>query len=87
MTVPTDSPAYLRIAADLRWQISEGELMPGAKLPSEAQLMERHGVSNTIVKAVRQILVSEGLVEARRGSGVRGVAGDRDRVLVRVRRR
>lgn len=81
MTLPTDSPAYLRIAADVRRQISQGELTPGAKLPSEAQLMERYGVSNTIVKAVRQILVSEGLVEARRGSGVYVV--DEPRRLVR----
>ncbi|MGH3715669.1 MAG: GntR family transcriptional regulator [Micromonosporaceae bacterium] len=66
----TGQPAYLRIAADLRAQISSGELPPGTKLPSEAQLMRRYGVSNTIIKNVRQILVSEGLVEARKGSGV-----------------
>jgi Transcriptional regulators len=68
--VPDEMPAYLRIAADLRRQISSGELPPGAKLPSEAQLMRHYGVSNTIIKNVRQILISEGLVVARKGSGV-----------------
>lgn len=67
---PGGQPAYLRIAAELREQITSGQLAPGAKLPSEAQLMRRYGVSNTIVKNVRQILISEGLVEARKGSGV-----------------
>lgn len=37
--MPAD-PTYLRIAADLRQQISQGDLPPGAKLPSEARQME-----------------------------------------------
>ncbi|MGH3738382.1 MAG: GntR family transcriptional regulator [Micromonosporaceae bacterium] len=76
-----DVPAYLRIAADLRQQITSGTLAPGARLPTESELMRRYGVSNTIVKNVRQILVSEGIVEARRGSGVYVV--DEPRRLVR----
>ena len=68
--MPADTPAYLRIAADLRQKITNGALPPGAKLPSEAELMRQYGVSNTIVKNVRQILISEGLVMARKGLGV-----------------
>jgi GntR family transcriptional regulator len=68
--VSADTPAYLRIAADLRQQISSGKLPPGARLPTESETMRRYGVSNTIAKKVRQLLVSEGIVEARRGSGV-----------------
>ncbi|MGH3647698.1 MAG: GntR family transcriptional regulator [Micromonosporaceae bacterium] len=79
--MPADQPAYLRIAADLRRQITSGDLPPGARLPSEAALMQSYGVSNTIVKNVRQILVSEGLVEARKGSGVYVI--DEPRRLVR----
>src|SRR5439155_1766624 len=40
--MPTDQPAYLRIAGDLRAQIVSGELGPGAKLPTEAVMRTRY---------------------------------------------
>ncbi len=65
-----DAPAYLRIAADLRAAILSGALAPGAKLPSETQIMTTHGVSRVVAKMAIGILKSDGLVEGRRGSGV-----------------
>ena len=63
-------PAYLRIAAELRARISGGDLAPGAKLPSESQLMRQYGVSRTVAKWAVAVLKGQGLVEGRRGSGV-----------------
>jgi GntR family transcriptional regulator len=64
------NPAYLRIAADIRDRIVAGDLGPGDKLPTEAQLMAEHGVSRTVAKWAISVLKGEGLVEGRRGSGV-----------------
>jgi len=65
-----NEPAYLRIAADIRAQITAGDLGPGAKIPTETALMERYGVSRTVAKYAILVLKGEGLVEGRRGSGV-----------------
>jgi DNA-binding GntR family transcriptional regulator len=63
------SPTYQRIADDLRRAILDGTLGPGAKLPSRQQLASQYGVSDRVsVEAVR-LLVSEGFVESRSGSG------------------
>ncbi|WP_213454575.1 GntR family transcriptional regulator [Rhizomonospora bruguierae] len=64
------APAYLRIAADLRERIMAGDLPPGGKLPTEAELRRRYAVSSTVAKWAVSLLKSEGLVEGRRGSGV-----------------
>jgi len=65
-----ETPAYLRIAADLRARIAAGELAPGDKVPTETQLMQHYGVSRTVAKWAISVLKGEGLVEGRRGSGV-----------------
>lgn len=65
-----DTPAYLRIATDIRGQIVTGELAPGFKLPSETKLMHQYGVSRTVAKWAVSVLKGEGLVEGRAGSGV-----------------
>jgi DNA-binding GntR family transcriptional regulator len=64
-----ETPAYLRIAGDLRTAILSGDLLPDAKLPSETKLMAQYGVSRTVVKWALSVLKGDGLVEGRRGSG------------------
>jgi len=64
-----ETPAYLRIAGDLRAAILSGDLEPGAKLPSETKLMAQYGVSRTVAKWAMSVLKGEGIVEGRRGSG------------------
>lgn len=64
-----ETPAYLRIAGDLRTAILNGDLLPGARLPSETKLMAQYGVSRTVVKWALSVLKGDGLVEGRRGSG------------------
>lgn len=58
-----------RIADALRADITEGRLPPGMKLPAVRDLAEQYGVSrNTAAKAVT-ILLNEGFVTTRYGSG------------------
>lgn len=63
-------PGYLKIAAQLRGDIAAGRIGPGAKLPSESQLMIRHGVSRSVAKWAIAVLKADGLVEGRQGAGV-----------------
>ncbi|WP_230984647.1 GntR family transcriptional regulator [Microbispora oryzae] len=65
----TPDHKYLQIADDLRRRISGGELRPGGRIPSRAELTRRHGVASAIVSRAVSILVTEGLVECRQGSG------------------
>jgi predicted HTH transcriptional regulator len=62
-------PMYQLIAEDLRAQITSGDLGPGAKLPTEAELGEKYEASrNTIRDAIKR-LIAEGGLEARPGQG------------------
>ncbi|KOG91386.1 GntR family transcriptional regulator [Streptomyces varsoviensis] len=64
-----DQPAYLRVAGDLRQKIVAGELPPHTRLPSQARIREEYGVSDTVALEARKVLMAEGLVEGRSGSG------------------
>ncbi|MEV0590911.1 GntR family transcriptional regulator [Nonomuraea cavernae] len=67
------SVLYQQVASELRKAIYSGVLGPGAQLPTEAQLMEDHGVSRNTVRLALGELVNEGLVTRtpRRGTVVR----------------
>ena len=67
-------PYYAQLADILRAAITEGELGPGAALPSEAELGAAYGLSRTAVRQALGDLAVEGLVrkEKGRGSFVRG---------------
>ncbi|BAU84505.1 transcriptional regulator, gntR family [Streptomyces laurentii] len=63
--------AHQKIAAEIRRQITRGDLLPGSKLGSTAELMDRYGgVANTTVQKALQMLKAEGLVEGMPGKGV-----------------
>lgn len=63
MTRP--EPASRRIAAELRRQITTGELGPGALLPSEPELAAARNVSRQTARTALQLLEQEGLVTTR----------------------
>jgi DNA-binding LacI/PurR family transcriptional regulator len=64
-----DAPKYLRIVESLRASIEAGRYRNGERLPSEAELVRKFGVSRmTAVKAMQQ-LRQEGLLVRRTGSG------------------
>ncbi|GAA0912514.1 GntR family transcriptional regulator [Streptomyces thermoalcalitolerans] len=64
-----EQPAYLRVAGDLRKKIIDGLLPPHTRLPSQAKIREEYGVSDTVALEARKVLMAEGLVEGRSGSG------------------
>ena len=59
-----------RLAAMLRQRIESGELVPEARLPTEQQLADLHGVSRTVVREAVSRLKSMGLLTSRQGAGV-----------------
>ena len=58
-----------RVVAGLKDKILAGDLPPGHKLPSEAELIEEYGVSRTVVREAVTRLRAEGLVETFQGRG------------------
>ena len=60
-------PRYVQIRERLRRQIAG--MQPGDRLPSDAELQEQFSVSRVTARRAIAELVSEGLVERRRGSG------------------
>ena len=66
-------PALLhdQVAAQLRRAIADGEAKPGERLPPARDLAAVMGVNtNTVLRALR-LLRDEGLLEFRRGLGIR----------------
>jgi GntR family transcriptional regulator len=61
----SQEPRTHQIAADLRQQIADGTLGPGALLPSEPELARDRGVSRQTARAALQVLEQEGLVTVR----------------------
>ena len=57
------------MVAGLKDKILAGDLPPGHKLPSEAELIEEFGVSRTVVREAVTRLRAEGLVETFHGRG------------------
>lgn len=53
----------------LRAHIDGGELKPGDKLPSELELVERYGVSRTVVREAISSLRASGFVATQQGVG------------------
>ncbi len=62
-------PMYRQIAEDLRRQIEDGELPPGAQLLTELELREKYEASRNTVRDAIKWLITRGLVETRPGQG------------------
>jgi DNA-binding FadR family transcriptional regulator len=59
-----------RVAIDLGSRIVRGDLVPGARLPTEAELGELFGVSRSVIRDAVRTLSALGLVEVRQGVGM-----------------
>jgi len=59
-----------QVAEALAAEIRTGRLVPGDRLPTEADLVGQFGVSRTVVREAVSRLKSLGLVDSRQGSGV-----------------
>lgn len=62
-------PAYAQLAGIIRRQIHSGTFRPGDRLPSEAQLCQRYGVSPMTVRRSINLLIDQGVVSTERGRG------------------
>ncbi len=60
---------YRQLYTILRREIMQGVWKPGERLPSEADLIAAYGVSRITVRQAFDLLVNDGLVYRRRGSG------------------
>ncbi|MFI7274215.1 GntR family transcriptional regulator [Streptomyces sp. NPDC049879] len=68
--MPDHTPKFREIASELRREITEGRLTPGAKLKSENQLASRFDTTRATVRKAITLLRAEGLVDSRQGAGV-----------------
>ncbi|MFH1057951.1 MAG: FadR/GntR family transcriptional regulator [Pseudomonadota bacterium] len=68
-----------RVAEVLSQEITQGSRAPGSRLPVEAELAARFGVSRAVIREALAKLKYEGLVDSRQGRGVTvvGPAGRR----------
>jgi GntR family transcriptional regulator len=64
-----ETPLWQQLARILRAQIQSGELPPGRIMPSEATLMQEHGLARGTVRKAVDALVQEGLVNRVQGRG------------------
>jgi len=71
MTVDPASewPLTAQLAQVLRAAIHSAGMEPGDKIPSEHELVARHGVSRTTANRALAVLAGEGLIARRRGTG------------------
>ena len=62
-------PLYEQLRVALRERLDSGVLDPGERLPSEAELCRKYGVSRITVRRAVDELVEEGILERRQGKG------------------
>ncbi|GAA3801815.1 GntR family transcriptional regulator [Sphaerisporangium flaviroseum] len=79
---PDERPPQLKIAADLRAKIMSGELEPGQKLPSTAELAETYGTAAATAHNATKLLQAEGFAYGQAGKGV--FVRDRHPFIVRT---
>ncbi|WP_369274489.1 GntR family transcriptional regulator [Streptomyces sp. R11] len=65
-----ERPFGERIAAEIRKLIMNGDLEPGARMPTTEQLCEKYATTNVTVQRATKILKDEGLLVGRTGIGV-----------------
>jgi GntR family transcriptional regulator len=86
VTRSNPAPLHEQVAGLIRRSIAEGDAQPGERLPPARDLAAVMDVNaNTVLRALRE-LRDEGLLEFRRGRGVR-VAGTPERGIVLTKAR
>jgi GntR family transcriptional regulator len=78
---------YLQVAERIRARIESGELGPGDRLPSGAEISAELGCSSSVATAAYKLLVQDGLVVSRHGAGHYVRSLETPELLVRQHRR
>ena len=66
---PYQAPLHLKISQQIQQQIVNGDYPPGAKLPSERELIAIHQASRITIRRAIANLVQQGLVATYQGKG------------------
>lgn len=64
-----DTPLWQQLSSALRGEIESARLLPDQALPSESELIDRYGVSRTVVREALADLVRAGLIYKVRARG------------------
>ncbi|MBN1482459.1 GntR family transcriptional regulator [candidate division KSB1 bacterium] len=62
-------PLYFQIKDDIFKDIESGKFMAGERLPAERLLAEKYGVTRMTIRQAIKLLVDQGFLQARQGSG------------------
>lgn len=65
----TRIPKYYRISREIIGRIRAGELQPGMRVPSENELIQRYGISNTTARKALNEIEAEGWCTRVKGKG------------------
>jgi GntR family transcriptional regulator len=80
------TPLHDQVAAEIRRDIANGDVLPGQRLPPAKDMAAVLGVHpNTVLRALR-LLRDEGILEFRRGRGIT-VVGEPERGVVAAQAR
>lgn len=66
--MPGEPLLYLQVADDLRQRIIGGDLEPGTRLPSRAELANQYHVSEQVIRRTIDLLTAEGLLFTQAGA-------------------
>jgi len=69
MSSPTPEALYKRIIEGIETKIAAGELKPGMKLPTPAELAEEYKCSEPTVRGALLRLKERGVLQGRQGRG------------------
>ena len=80
----TNNSKYLQISQDIIERIMNGELAPGDRVPSEHELMQQYGVSNTTARKSLLNIELKGWVIRIKGKGTFVLNRSKDMHLTRM---
>ncbi|MDO0912848.1 GntR family transcriptional regulator [Streptomyces sp. DT2A-34] len=75
---------YLRVAAMMRARIADGTWAPGDRMPSRTDLGREFGVGENVIRRAQELLISQGQLEGRAGSGTYIRSPQKRRPLPRI---
>ena len=81
LTMLEQAPPYLVVMERIRKSISEGEWIPGSKIPSVRKLAGLYGVSQATVSHACASLIREGVLRSERGRGMFVMEADQRALL------
>lgn len=78
-------PLFKQFQRQIVQQIVAGDYAPGDRIPSEAELMERYGVSRQTISKALSELADQGLIERNKRAGTRVAKNFRERSNMPIR--